>query len=196
MPRVQPKSEGDLAEFKQMFGELEEFFGFLPNDYLTMGRKPALLAAVGELTKVVVFGPGQLPMSLRLLVPYISSRAAGCMYCIAHCAVLADRHGIEAEKIANIHSYATHPSFTPAERAALRVAERANYLPNAVTDEDFNELRLYFDDDAIVEIVALISMMAFYNRWNDTMATSLERPAWQYADRTLGQTGWTLSKHG
>ena len=84
MPRLETISRPELAEFEPMFQQLEAFFGYLPNDYLTMGHKPAIMKAVANLTAAVVFAPGKTSMPLRLLVPYISSRAANCMYCTAH----------------------------------------------------------------------------------------------------------------
>ncbi len=195
MPRIEPRPRAELSDAEPMFQQLEEFFGFMPNDYLTMGHKPDVMKAVAELTAAVVFAPGKTPMSLRLLVPYVSSRTAGCMYCTAHCGALAERHGLPPEKIQHIHEYEVHQAFTSAERAALRIADKANKIPNAVTDEDFNELRRHFDDEAIAEIVALIAMMSFYNKWNDTLATTLERPPLETADRLLGGIGWQASKH-
>ncbi|TAF39784.1 MAG: carboxymuconolactone decarboxylase family protein, partial [Alphaproteobacteria bacterium] len=176
MPRLAPKPIAELATYDEMFGQLEEFFGFLPNDYLTMGHKPAVMKAVVELTGAVLLTAGKTSMTLRLLVMYVSSRAAGCMYCTAHCAGLALKYGLSMDKVQNIRDYQTHPSFSAAERAALTVADKANKMPNAVTDEDFGELGKYFEDEAIAEIVSLIAMMSFYNKWNDTLATTLEKP--------------------
>jgi alkylhydroperoxidase family enzyme len=97
------------------------------------------------------------------------------------------------DKIQNIRDYQTHASFTPEERAALTVATKANQLPNAVTDEDFGELCKYFDDEAIAEIVSLIGLMSFFNKWNDTLATTLEKPPLDLATRSL--SGWSVGKH-
>ncbi|MBW4475486.1 MAG: carboxymuconolactone decarboxylase family protein [Tolypothrix brevis GSE-NOS-MK-07-07A] len=193
MPRLEPKPLASLAEHDEMFKQLEEFFGFLPNDYLTMGHKPAVMKAVVELTGAVLLAEGKTPMPLRLLVMYVASRAAGCMYCTSHCAVLSLKHGLPMEKIQNIHDYKTHPSFSDAERAALNVAEKANRLPNAVTDEDFEELRKHYGDEAIAEIVSQIAMMSFYNKWNDTMATNIEKPPFDMASSSL--SWWSAGKH-
>jgi hypothetical protein len=47
-----------------------------------------------------------------------------------------------------------------------------------------------------VEIVASIALFGYLNRWDDTMATSLEPPAVQVAQRTIGPGGWQAGKHG
>ena len=193
MPRLAPKPIAELAKHDEMFKQLEEIFGFLPNDYLTMGHKPAVMQAVVELTGAVLLTEGKTPMPLRLLVMYVASRAAGCMYCTAHCATLSEKYGVPMQKIQNIHDYKRHPDFSEAERAALTVADKANKLPNAVTDEDFEELRTHFGDEAIAEIVSLIALMSFYNKWNDTMATTLEKPPLDMASRSL--SWWSAGKH-
>ncbi|MDX1581833.1 MAG: carboxymuconolactone decarboxylase family protein, partial [Alphaproteobacteria bacterium] len=86
--------------------------------------------------------------------------------------------------------------FTEAEKAALTVAEGAAQVPNLVTDRDFEALKQHFSDEQIVEIVAVISLFGFFNRWNDTMATRLEDEPKQFAEETLGPLGWSAGKHG
>jgi uncharacterized peroxidase-related enzyme len=193
MPRLAPKPLTELAEHGEMFNQLEELFGFLPNDIMTLGHKPAVMKAVFDLTAAVLLAQGKTSIPFRLLVMYSSSRAAGCMYCTAHCATLGEKHGLSMDKIQNIREYKTYSSFSEAERAALTVAEKANKLPNAVTDEDFAELRRYFDDEAIAEIVSLIALMSFFNKWNDTLATTLERPPLFMASSSL--SWWSAGKH-
>ena len=81
------------------------------------------------------------------------------------------------------------------QRAALRLARDAAQLPNAVTEKHFDELRQYFDDGELVEIVAVISLFAFLNSWNDTMATPLENPPITFAQEHLTGNGWAVGKH-
>ncbi len=195
MPRIQRKARFQLREFEPMFCQLEEFFGYMPNDYLTMGHRPGIMKAVSELTSAVVFAPGKTSMELRLLVSYISSRAANCMYCTAHCGTLASQQGISLEKLQNIFSYEKHDSFSPIERAALRIADKASRSSNTVTDQDFAELKKFLDDEGCAEILGVIALMGFYNRWNDTVATTLERPPHERAEQILKKTGWEVGKH-
>ena len=91
--------------------------------------------------------------------------------------------------------YETHSAYSAAERAALTVAKNANTSPNSVTDDESDALRPHFDEGQIAEIVALIAMMSFYNRWNDTMATTLERPAVDAAQNWISRQGWSVGKH-
>jgi len=56
-------------------------------------------------------------------------------------------------------------------------------------------LRRHFHEDEILEIVAAIAFLGFLNRWNDTLATSLEAAPKDFAERHLAAAGWTLGKH-
>ena len=53
----------------------------------------------------------------------------------------------------------------------------------------------YFSDDEIVEIMAVICMFGFLNRWNDTMASGLEAAPQELAERLLAPLGWDGTKH-
>jgi len=47
----------------------------------------------------------------------------------------------------------------------------------------------------IVDIIAVISLFGFLNRFNDTMATELEAAPIEAGKRYLRERGWTVGKH-
>jgi alkylhydroperoxidase family enzyme len=104
--------------------------------------------------------------------------------------------GVDEAKIAAIWDFERSPHFDEAERAALRFARDASVVPNAVTTERFAELRRHWDDGEIVEILAVVALFGFLNRWNDSMATDLEEVPAAFAGRTIGPHGWDAGKHG
>jgi hypothetical protein len=59
----------------------------------------------------------------------------------------------------------------------------------------FTELRKYWSEEQIVEIVAVISLFGFLNRWNDTMATPLEEEPIAVGEKYLAPRGWSIGKH-
>ncbi|MBW2498771.1 MAG: carboxymuconolactone decarboxylase family protein [Deltaproteobacteria bacterium] len=194
MPRVEPMKREQLAEFEPFFEMIEGNMGFVPNSMLTLGRRPELLRAFAGLTSQVVL-EGAVSRQLKQLVAFVASNAAGCRYCQAHTSHSAHAIGISEEKIAAALEFETSDLFDDRERAALRVARDAAFVPNATTDAQFEDLHRYFDDDAIVEIVAVISMFGWLNRWNDTMATELEASPRAFAEKALGEQGWEVGRH-
>src|SRR5260370_40709442 len=107
--------------------------------------------------------------------------------CMAQTAHTAGRVGISPEKEAALWEYETSPLFTAAERAALRVAQCAAQVPNAVSDADFAELKKHYTEAQIVDIVAVIALFGFLNRFNDTMATELEGSPIEAGKRYLAE---------
>jgi len=138
-----------------------------------MARNPALLKAMGALVGAV-YGPGKVDPGLKRLIGEAASKAAGCIYCSTHAAKGALDQGVSAEKIEAVWMYQDSPLFSAAERAAIQVAMRASLSPNEATDEDFTTLQSHFDDDEVVEIVSVIAMFGFLNRWNSTLQTQIE----------------------
>jgi hypothetical protein len=44
-------------------------------------------------------------------------------------------------------------------------------------------------------MVAAVCLFGFWNRWNDTLATDLERPVAELAETLIGGRGWTTGRH-
>ena len=195
MPRIEPLPAETVPELGDLLETSKTRMGFLPNSQLIMAHRPEILRGFVQLASAIN-GPGStIEPQLRNLVSQMASRAAGCGYCMAHTAHTAGRVGIPDAKEEALWDYETSPLFSAAERAALRVAQGAAQAPNAVTDENFNELKRHYTDAQIVDIVAVIALFGFLNRFNDTMATELESSPIEAGQRFLAQKGWTVGKH-
>lgn len=196
MARIKPLAPDTNDFVKDLIAKSTENMGFPANSFLTMAHWPELAQAFLQLARTVNFADTELPVELKRLVSHVVSRSSGCQYCSAHTGFQATRSGgVPAEKIEAAFEYETSPLFSEAERAALRVAQCAAASPNAVTDQDFDELKKHFTDRQIVELVGQIAVFGFLNRWNDTMATELESMPTQYANEHLAQSGWHVGKH-
>ena len=194
MPLVSPLPEDhnpDLVDLIQFFrGPL----GVVPNSVLTMQRRPAIARAFTDLNKAVMANGGRVTAEQKRLIGYIASHAAGCRYCEAHTILAAERFGASPERLHDIWEYQKSPHFTDAERAAFDFALAAACVPNAVTPEIQQALRRHWSDDEIVEIVGVVALFGFLNRWNDSMATTLEDIGIDAGSRNLEHTGWQRGK--
>ena len=194
MSHLSPLPFEATPEFAERFEHYRQTRGFVPNSIRTMARRPAIAAAFMELNRAVLY-EGTVAEELKMLVSLIASQAAGCRYCQAHMANLSSIYQASDAKIRSVWEFETSTLFTPAERAALRLALKAARVPNEASAEDFDELRRHFEEAEIVEIVASIALFGYLNRWNDTLATDLEEPALAVAARTIAPVGWEPGKH-
>jgi uncharacterized peroxidase-related enzyme len=194
-PRLAPLPPETSPELKEQFDTMRKNLGFIPNSILIMQRKPKLARALAQMTAAVWDPEGKVDRGFKRIIAHVASRAAGCQYCMAHTAGGALHFGVEDKKLAAVWEYQTSPLYSAAERATLDFAIAAASVPNAVTDAMFTQLRKYWTEEQLVEIVGVISLFGFLNRWNDTLATPLEDEPIEIGEKYLARGGWQVGKH-
>ncbi|MBT6324980.1 MAG: carboxymuconolactone decarboxylase family protein [Bdellovibrionales bacterium] len=194
-----PRRE-DFPEFEKIYKVSENIMGFLPNSMLYMSNSPSLLLTFSLMPKTIlrektkinffekIFFLGKLVLSifkrekekdtigseLRYLIAYVTSNASGCLYCQAHTSNSAQRVGVDPHIINDAFNFETSNLFSEREKAALAIALSGGSVPNSTTTEHFVKLKQYFVESEIMEIVSIISLFGFLNRWNSTLDTPLE----------------------
>jgi uncharacterized peroxidase-related enzyme len=194
-PRLAPLAPEHSPELKEQFATMQRNLGFVPNSILIMQRKPKMAKAFAQLTASIWDPEGKVERGFKRLLAHVSSRTAGCQYCMAHTAGGALHFGVEDQKLAAVWDYQTSPLFSTAERAALDLAVAGSSVPNAASDEMFAEMRKHWNEEQIVEIVGVIALFGFLNRWNDTLATPLEDEPIAVGNKHLAARGWSAGKH-
>ncbi len=194
-PLVSPVDGNFSQKAKEMKEFYDETLGFTPNSLFTMMHRPRISDAFVEMNKAVMENKGRVTSSLKRELAYLSSMTTGCRYCEAHTIRAAERYGSEQDRLNHIWEYKTYGAFTDADRAVFDLAIAASLVPNAVTDEIADNMRQHWDEGEIVEIMGVIALFGYLNRWNDSMGTQLEDPAADHANELLGHKGWTRGKH-
>lgn len=196
MALVKPLEENeidkDLLDFVQFFkGPL----GVIPNSVRTMARKPHLAKAFTELNIAAMKCEGAVTPEFKRLIGYVTSQVSGCLYCQAHTILGSERFGSTQERLRDAWNFEKSPHFTDAEKAALRFAHAAARVPNQVTEDIGADLRKHWSDDDIVEIMGVVALFGYLNRWNDSMGSALEDLPIEAGEKYLGETGWDVGKH-
>ena len=194
-PLVFPLDRNATKEASEMADFYDETLGFTPNSLFTMMHRPRISNAFMEMNKAVMENKGRVTSGLKRLLAYLSSKTAGCRYCEAHAIRAAERYGSEQDKLNNIWEYKTYPAFTEAERAVFDFAIASSSVPNQVDDDIADNLRKHWDDGEIVEILGVVALFGYLNRWNDSMGTHLEEPAADDGVKYLEKLGWSRGKH-
>lgn len=159
-----------------------------------MGHWPELRETWNQMIQLV-FPEREVSGELKQLVFTVASLASGCRHCQSHGAYHLHTIGVPDEKIQALWSFETSDLFSDAERAALRLGMAAGVAPNATEPENFAEMRKYFTNIQIVEILAVIAVGGYLNRWNDTIATVTDQESVDFADQVLRPVGWEPGKH-
>ncbi len=195
MSRLKPLPPESTPELKSHFDFFLGTLGFTPNSVLSMQRKPHLVKAFAQLNAAVMMPDGEVDLGFRRLIGHLASKASGCLYCQAHTLLGAKNFGVSEEKLAAVWLYRNSDLYSAAEKIALDFALAAASQPNAVTDDMFAELSQHWSEGQIVEILGVVAMFGFLNRWNDSMATPLESAPLAVAQSAAGAHGFEAGKH-
>lgn len=183
----------DLRDHVQFFkGPL----GVVPASVRTMAHRPAIARAFTDLNVAVMTDYGGVTPEFKRLLGYASSFASGCLYCQAHMILASERFGASEEQLADVFDFEDSAHFSEAEKAALAFARAASAVPNGVTEEVGARLKAHWPPEAIVEIMGVVALFGYLNRWNDSMGSALEDlPRAKGEERLARATGWTVGKH-
>jgi alkylhydroperoxidase family enzyme len=196
MARISPAGPERFAQVADHMERWKKTKGYPPNSWLTMVRKPGVFRAYRDLHTAVMMEDGEVPRALKFMVAHAVSASCGDAYCAAHNAENAAHIAhVPLAKIEALDRFETSPLFTAGERAALALARAAGACPPGVTDAHFAELRKHYSEDAIAELVAVISLLGWLNRWNITLATRIEDEALAFANAHLAAQGWAPGIH-
>ena len=195
MPLVDPLINISDPEVKALVDFFNETLGFCPNSVLTMQRRPAIAKAFVELNMAVMENHGELTSEFKRLIAFVSSNTAGCRYCQAHTIRAAERYGSTSQRLKNVWDFENQFCFSDAEKAALRFAKEASMVPVNVAENTEKQLHFHWSDDDIIEIMGVIALFGYLNRWTDVMATSLENEANISGEELLKGVSWVPGKH-
>ena len=194
MPLIKPLSKIKDKETQELVTFFNETLGFCPNSVLTMQKKPHLAQAFVNLNKAVMDNAGSISSEFKRIIAYISSNTAGCRYCQAHTIRAAERYGGEKERLEQAWDFENSSLFSEAEKVALRFTIAASSVPVSTSQELEELLQHHWDETDILEIMSVIALFGYLNRWNDVIGTSLEKDAKDSAESLL-QNQWDIGKH-
>jgi uncharacterized peroxidase-related enzyme len=142
--------------------------GNVPNMFRVMAHRPEIFTTM-QAHFGAVLSTGTVPAKLKELIIVRTSQVNQTPYCLASHTILAKNLGWSEEQLAHLADWPRREDFSPAEKAALRLAETVTRDANAVTDEQFAELRDYYSEGEIVELLCAIGLFNYFNRFNNAL---------------------------
>jgi len=128
-------------------------------------RHPAVMAAVSGF-EVALLRADRLPPKLAHLVNLKVAALLGCSFCIDIGTHIARNDGVTAAEVADLPRFRESDAYTPAERAALAAAEVMTVGDCVLDDAAQRELHAHFDDEQLVELLAVIAWENYRSRFN------------------------------
>lgn len=142
--------------------------GNVPNMFRVMAHRPEIFATM-QAHFGAVLTTGTVSTKLKELIIVRTSQVNDTPYCLASHTALAKGLGWTEEQLTHLAEWATRNDFTPAEKAALRLAETVTRDARGVTDQQFVELRSFYSEGEIVELLCAIGLFNYFNRFNNAL---------------------------
>lgn len=130
------------------------------------GRSPRVFLGVATLYGALDRRSSPLEPVLRSLVTVRVSQINWCRFCVDINSALALKRGGDLERLEALELFEESTLFSEREKAALAYAEAVTYSERQVTPEHLTRLRHHFDDDAIIELTALVAFQNLSSKFN------------------------------
>ena len=162
-------------ELNALFDKIFAERGNVPNMFRVMAHRPEIFSTM-QAHFAAVLNTGTVPKRLKELIIVRTSQLNETPYCLASHTRIAKNLGWNDDQLAHLADWSRREDFNPAEKAALRLAEAVTRNAHGVTDEQFAELRTYYSEGEIVELLCSIGLFNYFNRFNDALQMQPTKP--------------------
>jgi uncharacterized peroxidase-related enzyme len=164
-----------VPEIAALYDRAFALRGNVPNMFRVMAHRPEIFATM-QAHFAAVLNTGTVPTKLKELIIVRTSQVNETPYCLASHTILARNLGWTEDQLSHLADWFLRDDFTPAEKAALRLAETVTRNANAVTDEQFAELRSFYSEGEVVELLCAIGLFNYFNRFNNALKMEPTKP--------------------
>jgi uncharacterized peroxidase-related enzyme len=155
-------------DLQTLFDKIFAQRGNVPNMFRVMAHRPEIFATM-QAHFGAVLNTGTVSTKLKELIIVRTSQVNETPYCLASHTALARGLGWSDDQLAHLADWQNRADFTPAEKAALRLAETVTRDARAVSDEQFAELHSFYSEGEIVELLCAIGLFNYFNRFNNAL---------------------------
>ncbi|MGA9285992.1 MAG: carboxymuconolactone decarboxylase family protein [Solirubrobacteraceae bacterium] len=121
-------------------------------------HQPKMMGAMGKFNQAVRKGKS-VEERLKNLVELKGAQMIGCEFCVDLGSQICRNSGFSDEELLVLPRYRESDLFTEREKLALDYTVAVMRTPVEVTDELFAHMQQYFNDEQLVEITALLTLV-------------------------------------
>jgi uncharacterized peroxidase-related enzyme len=176
MSRISRLDRSEVTlEIATLYDKVFALRGNVPNMFRVMAHRPEIFSTM-QAHFGAVLNTGTVSTRLKELIIVRTSQVNETPYCLASHTALAKRLGWSDEQLEHLAEWPQREDFTVAEKAALRLAETVTRDAHSVSDEQFAELRSFYSEGEIVELLCAIGLFNYFNRFNDALRMQSTKP--------------------
>jgi uncharacterized peroxidase-related enzyme len=176
MSRISRLDRSEVApDIAALYDKVFAQRGNVPNMFRVMAHRPEIFATM-QAHFAAVLNTGTVPTRVKELIIVRTSQVNRTPYCLASHTILARNLGWTDDQLSHLAEWPERSDFSPAEKAALRLAETVTRDAHAVSDEQWVGLRNCYSEGEIVELLCAIGLFNYFNRFNDALGMEPTKP--------------------
>ncbi len=148
----------------EVYEKFEKDSGKVPEWVKVMAHRPEILKEFTELFKAIM-GQGKIESMLKWKMAFVVSETLKCPFCVSVTKKMLKQLGAEDETIEEIKNLSAKE-----DNDLLSLVKDVTLDGHLDQPELFEKLKENFDEPQIVEIVCVIGLFNFINRFNNTLA--------------------------
>lgn len=169
MPKISRLGRNQVtAETGEIYDRYTRQRGSVPNMFRTVAHRPEIFQTMIAHFEAIL-NTGTLTTKLKELVIIRTSQLNHCDYCLASHSRIGVKLGWTQDQLDHLAEYQTRADFTPAEKAALQLAEQMTQNERPLSDDELAELCTHYSEGEIVELMAAIGLFNYFNRFNNLL---------------------------
>jgi len=165
IPSLEKNQVEEIA--KEVYEKFEKETGKVPEWVKVMAHSPKILKEFTELFKVIM-GENKIEPLLKWKIALVISETLKCPFCVSVTEKMLKLLGANEETIEKIKNLSTE------DKEILELVKDITLDGHLDQPELFEKMRGKFDETQIVEIISVIGLFNYINRFNNTLAVSPE----------------------
>jgi len=145
-----------------IYEEFEKSTGKVPEWARVMAHRPEILKEFTELFKTIM-GGGKIEPFLKWKIALVVSDTLKCPFCVNVTEKMLERLGANKEAMNEIRN------FSGEEKETLELVKDVTLDGHLDNPELFDKLKKRFDEAQIVEIISVMGLFNYINRFNNTL---------------------------
>ena len=165
MAIIKPLKKEEVAEIaKEIYQDFEKQGKKVPEWVKVMAHRPEILKEFFELFKTIM-GEGKIENLLKWKIAYTVSQTLKCPFCVDVTSKMLKKLGAtekeiqQAEKLENL---------SEKEKEILQLVQEVTQKAQVCSPELFEKMKKDFTEPEMVEIVSIIGLFNYINRFNNT----------------------------
>jgi len=149
---------------QEIYNKFEQDSGNVPEWVKVMSHRPEILKEFVELFKVIM-NEGKIEKKLKWKIAYVVSQTLKCKFCVDVTEKMLKKFGLTDELLRNIQDY---ENLSEQEKEILKLVKDITLDGHLDHPEILEKLKEKLDEKQLVEIVSVIGLFNYINRFNNT----------------------------